>query len=397
MKDERCSIAFVVPRYGAEIVGGAEALARGFAERLPPERFAVEVLTTCARDHHTWDNVLAPGEERQGAVTVRRFPVSEREVGRFLAVQQRLSDGFVLDLDEELAWAAGSVNSESLFAYLDAERDRFDAFLFLPYLFGTTLLGSQIDPRRSVLIPCLHDEPFAYLKIVDHLFRSVRGTVFNSAPERSLARRLFGVASDAPVVGLGFDPVERATADAVTFRSRYGLDGDYLLYFGRKEGGKNLPLLLDAFRACRTDDRDLRLVVAGDGSIDPEARAEGVVDLARLSEVEKRAACAGALAVCQPSVNESFSIVLMESWLQETPALVNGRCAVTRHHVTLSNGGLYFNDPIEFAAEVDYLRRHPEECKEMGRQGRAYVLDNYSWPLVLGRFERALEEILYPA
>jgi glycosyltransferase involved in cell wall biosynthesis len=397
MKKERWSIAFVVPRYGAEIVGGAEALARGFAERLPPDRFAVEVLTTCARDHHTWGNVLAPGEEQQGAVTIRRFPVSEREVGRFLAVQQRLSDGFPLDLEEELAWAAGSVNSESLFSFLDAERHRFDAFLFLPYLFGTTLLGSQIDPRRSVLIPCLHDEPFAYLKVVDHLFHSVRGAVFNSAPERSLARRLFGVASDAPVVGLGFDPVERATADAAAFRLRYGLDGDYLLYFGRKEGGKNLPLLLDAFRACRTDDRNLRLVVAGDGSIDPQASAEGVVDLPRLSEAEKRAACAGALAVCQPSVNESFSIVLMESWLQETPALVNARCAVTRHHVTLSNGGFYFNDTLEFAAEVDYLRHHPQESKEMGRQGRSYVLDNYSWPLVLGRFERALEDLLCPA
>ncbi|MET0152825.1 MAG: glycosyltransferase family 4 protein [Candidatus Binatia bacterium] len=393
MKEPRWSIAFVVPRYGAEIVGGAEALTRGFAERLPPDRFAVEVLTTCARDHHTWSNVLEPGEERQGSMTVRRFPVTERDVGRFLAVQQRLSDGFRLDLDEELAWAAGSVNSEALFSYVEAERDRFDAFIFLPYLFGTTLLGSQIDPRRSVLIPCLHDEPFAYLQIVGHLFRSVRGALFNSAPERSLARRLFGVASDAPVVGFGFDPVEPQTDGVATFRARHGLDGDYLLYFGRKEGGKNLPLLLDCFRACRAAGRDLRLVVAGDGSIDPSACPEGVVDLPRLSEAEKSAACAGALAVCQPSVNESFSIVLMESWLQETPALVNRRCAVTRHHVTLSNGGLYFDDPIEFAAEVDYLRRHPEERREMGRQGRAYVLDNYSWPVVLGRFEGALEEI----
>ncbi len=139
-----------------------------------------------------------------------------------------------------------------------------------------------------MLIPCLHDEPFAYLQIVGHLFRSVRGAVFNSAPERSLARRLFGVASDAPVVGFGFDPVERDTAGAATFRSRHGLDGDYLLYFGRKEGGKNLPLLLDCFRACQAGGRDLRLVVAGDGSIDPSARPEGVVDLPRLSEAEKQ-------------------------------------------------------------------------------------------------------------
>jgi glycosyltransferase involved in cell wall biosynthesis len=393
MTEQRWSIAFVVPRYGAEIVGGAEALARGFAERLPADRFAVEVLTTCARDHHTWKNVLEPGEERLGGVTVRRFPVTERDVARFLAVQQRLSDGFRLELDEELAWAEGSVNSEALFSYLDAERERFDAFLFLPYLFGTTLLGSQVDPSRSVLIPCLHDEPFAYLQIVGHMFRSVRGAVFNSAPERSLARRLFGVASNAPVVGFGFDAVERQTEGATAFRARHGLDGDYLLYFGRKEGGKNLPLLLDCFRACRGAGRDLRLVVAGDGSIDPSAGPDGVVDLPRLSEGEKSAACAGALAVCQPSVNESFSIVLMESWLQETPVLVNRRCAVTRHHVTLSNGGLYFDDPGEFAAEVDYLRRHPADTREMGRQGRAYVLHHYAWPIVLGRFEGALKEI----
>ncbi len=247
MKKERWSIAFVVPRYGAQIVGGAETLARGFAERLPPERFAIEVLTTCARDHHTWRNVLEPGAEQRGALTVRRFAVSDREIGRFLAVQQRLSDGFPLDLDEELEWAASSVNSEPLFSYLDAERDRFDAFIFLPYLFGTTLLGSQIDPRRSVLIPCLHDEPFAYLKIVEHLFRSVRGAVFNSAPERSLARRLFGVAGDAPVVGFGFDPVERAVSGAAAFRSRYGVDGDYLLYFGRKEGGRICRCCSSAF------------------------------------------------------------------------------------------------------------------------------------------------------
>src|SRR5207244_6240063 len=112
---------------------------------------------------------------------------------------------------------------------------------FLPYLFGTTLLGAQIDPRRSILIPCLHDEAFAYLRLVAHLFRRVRGAIFNSAPERSLARRLYGVSSDAPVVGFGFDTAESARDEVPAFRSRYGLDGDYLLYFGRKEGGKNLP------------------------------------------------------------------------------------------------------------------------------------------------------------
>jgi len=315
-------------------------------------------------------------------------------VARFLAIQQRMSEGFPLELEEELAWAEGSVNSEDLYDYLHAERERFSALIFLPYLFGTTLLGTQIDPARSVLIPCLHDEPFAYLRVVRHLFRSVRAVLFNSAPERSLARRLYGGPREAPVVGFGFDPVEPAKEASRSFRSRYGIDGDYLLYFGRKEGGKNLPLLLECFRACRDAGRGLSLVVAGDGSVDASAGIDGLVDLPRLSEDEKNAACAGALAVCQPSVNESFSIVLMEAWLQETPALVNARCPVTCHHVALSNGGLYFNDTTEFAAEVEYLRVHRDDRRELGRQGRRYVVENYSWPAVLGRFERALHAVL---
>ena len=392
MPADRRRLGFVVPRYGAEIVGGAETLARGFAERLA-ERYDVEVLTTCARDHHTWHDVWPAGEQVENGVTVRRFPVDRRDVGRFLEVQQRMSEGFPLALDEELDWVAGSVNSEGLYETLDRERERFDALFFLPYLFGTTLLGAHVDPARSVLIPCLHDEPFAYLKLVAHLFRCVRAVFFNSAPERSLARRLFAVRGEAPVIGFGFDAAEPATAASVAFRSRLGLDGDYLLYFGRKEGGKNLPLLLESFRRCRGAGGDLSLVVAGDGTIDPANDLSGIVDLPRLSEDDKRAACAGALAVCQPSVNESFSIVLMEAWLQETPVLVNARCPVTCHHAALSNGGLYFNDPGEFAAEVDYLRRHPDEARELGSQGRRYVLDNYTWPVVLERFERALQRL----
>jgi glycosyltransferase involved in cell wall biosynthesis len=351
------------------------------------------VLTTCARNHHTWENALPPGETREAGVKVHRFPVSPRDVGRFLAVQQRLSDGFPLAIDEEIDWLAGSVNSQPLYDFLEREGARFDALLFLPYLFGTTLVGSQVDPGRSWLVPCLHDEPFAYLKVVAHMFRSVRGLVFNSAPERSLARRLFRVPANSPVVGFGFDPREAAVDGARRFRARRAIEGDYLLYFGRKEGGKNLPLLLDGYARCRDAGRGLSLVVAGDGTLDPTSLPPGVIDLPRLDEDEKEAACAGALALCQPSVNESFSIVLMEAWMQETPVIVNARCPVTRHHATLSNGGLYFDGASELAAEVDYLRDHRDEARQMGRQGREYVLENYTWPSVVDRFERALSGV----
>jgi glycosyltransferase involved in cell wall biosynthesis len=388
-------LAFVVPRYGVEIVGGAETLARGFAERLPRDRFDVEVWTTCARDHHTWANAHEPGATEVNGVVVRRFPVSARDVHRFLAVQERLSLGFPLSTDEEIDWLAGSVHSEGLYDWIAAHAAERDALLFLPYLFGTTLVGAHVAPERSILVPCLHDEPFAYLAVTRHLFRSVRGTIFNSAPERALAQRLHGVAADAPVVGFGFDEEAPAAREGTEeFRRRHGIGSDYLLYFGRKEEGKNLPLLLAAFRACRDAGAGLSLVVAGDGSIPESARPRGVIDLPRLDEADKRVACAGALALCQPSVNESFSIVIMEAWQQETPVLVNAACAVTRRHTRESGGGLEFADAIELAACVDHLRANPDDARALGRNGREYVREQYAWPVVIERFAGALDRIL---
>ena len=51
-------LAFVTPRYGAEILGGAETQVRDYAERLAAAGHDVEALTTCAVDHHTWRNAL---------------------------------------------------------------------------------------------------------------------------------------------------------------------------------------------------------------------------------------------------------------------------------------------------------------------------------------------------
>ena len=54
-------LAYVTPRYGADVIGGAELAVRMFAERIV-ERFGwrVDVLTTCARDLRTWANELDP-------------------------------------------------------------------------------------------------------------------------------------------------------------------------------------------------------------------------------------------------------------------------------------------------------------------------------------------------
>ena len=44
----------------------------------------------------------------------------------------------------------------------------------------------------------------------------------------------------------------------------------------------------------------------------------------------------------------------------------------------------------DIAAALTYLREHADARRELGQNGRRYVLQNYAWEMVTGRFLRAL-------
>ena len=113
-----------------------------------------------------------------------------------------------------------------------------------------------------MLIPCLHDEPEAYLGIFQSMFASVRGVWFLSEPEAQLAQRLYPGLAESTVTGTGVHVP--GAYDPQRFRKKYGIDGRFLLYAGRREAGKNWDDLLQAFAAaCSRSDLPFSLVTIG--------------------------------------------------------------------------------------------------------------------------------------
>ena len=140
---------------------------------------------------------------------------------------------------------------------------------------------------------------------------------------------------------------------------------------------------------------DLKLVLIGGGKVNIPARIKDhVYDLGYVPMQDKYDAYAAATVMCQPSKFESFSLVVMESWICETPVLVHNQCNVTKYFASDANGGFYFDNYREFEAEIEYLLSHPEECKQMGENGRKYVLDKFAWNVIVDKYTKYFQDVI---
>ncbi len=372
-------VAVAVLRYGPDVLGGAESQARGFAEEAARQGWTVEVWTTRARSHYTWENEFREGSERIGGVLVRRFPVELLSLEEHHQAEIAIASRRPLPAAAQFAWLERGAHSPALYRHIAQHAADFDAVVVLPYASPMMQMAAWSAPENVVMWPCLHDEPYAYLEPVRLLLESVWGVMFNSPEEGALAVKQLGIEPQRFAV-LG----EGVTLPTPPARQPARTD---LLYVGRLEGGKNLALLYEFVRRYVQDGGTLRLVVTGKGpAMPPDHPAFDYRGF--LSDEEKAEAYASSLALCQPSLNESFSLTVMESWLAGRPALVHGDCAVTRGHVQRSSGGLWFRSYDDFVGAIEWLQGNPDQAAQMGRNGQRYVRENYTWAAVVERFER---------
>ena len=343
------------------IPGGAETLAREWATHLPRPEFEVDVLTINSIDLETWRNELPPGLSTIDGIRVQRFPIDHhfRDAARFR--QSALS-----------IWhaSAGCAGRRVCVCLLQRAQPRA---LCLP---RTAWPGIRLFDLRAVSVwpnlvwhAAVAGAQYHLAVLARRTLRSFLARAVNAGSvQRFVVHYRAGTAvgtgqlgirqPHAEVIGSGVDEYD---AQADRFRRKYGVHEPFMLYAGRFDSTKNLLELFNFFiEYQQLRPEALKLVLLGSGPLSPP-RQPDIISLGFVDEVDKRDAFAAATVVCQPSLWESFSIVLMEAWLAGKPVLVHGDCEVTRDHVQRSNGGLYYTTFDEFAGALDWLVSHPTE------------------------------------
>ena len=426
-------LAFIVQRYGAEVLGGSEQLCRLVAERLAASH-EVDVITTCARDYVTWKNEYAEGADRIKGVTVRRFATARtRDLASFNVFSERIYNN-PHSRDDEVEWLREQGPwSPSLLEYLRRHQQQYDVLIFFTYLYAPTVLGLEIAPGRSILVPTAHDEPAIRLGVFKEVFRrpaallylteSERRFVQEQFPDRPLLEEVVGVGVDLPqqqrYPRMAAPPPDEENTEAAAersgddgpeggeaareyrshllargavFRRRHRLYGPIVLYGGRIDPGKGCEELIQYFENYVADGGDATLVLMGVRLMslpeEPYIRFAG-----QLSDRERLEALEAATVVVCPSPFESLSLLALEALSVGTPVLCNARSEVLVEHCVRSNGGLYYADRDEFVECLKLLVCDVRLRAALGRNGRDYVRRNFRWDVVLGKYERVFAKV----
>jgi glycosyltransferase involved in cell wall biosynthesis len=426
------NIALIIQRYGTEVLGGSEHLCRLMAERLAALH-EVDVLTTCARDYVTWKNEYPEGSDRIRGVTVRRFANARtRDLESFNRYSEWIYNNAHTSADEMEWLKQQGPWCPPLVEYLRRHQQQYDVLVFFTYLYAPTVLGLEVNPAKSVVVPTAHDEPAIRLEIFKDVFSrpaalcyltdSERRFVLAVFPDRPLIQEVVGVGIDIPpqlpyprtpsaleedVVAPGEsedDPSSPADEDApgevpshllargAVFRRRHRLYGPIVLFGGRIDPGKGCEELIEYFGSYVKEGGEATLALMGVKLMslpeEPFIRFAGL-----LSDRERAQALEAATVVVCPSPYESLSLLALEAMAVGTPVLANARSTVLVEHCINGNGGLYYADRDEFVECLKLLVGDARLRAALGRNGRDYVRRNYRWDVVLGKYDRIFSAV----
>lgn len=410
-------IAVVVQRYGEEINGGAEYHAKLLAEHLNQE-YNVEVLTTRSLDYITWGNHYPQGESIINKIKVIRFNTDVKDpsfskAGRYLRKNRKYSTinysiyNFLwlpfkkwrynrknkLEVYNQWVDKQGPTSID-LIHYIETTKQQYAAIIFFTYLYHPTIRGMKVASDKAIFIPTAHDEPPFYYHGFKDVFNQPRFIMYNTLSEKKLVEKTYPETKQikSDIAGVGFDiPVLDPNYDKIpntNFR--------YFVYVGRIEEGKGCKSMIRNFiEFDKLNSENIKLVLIGQNHMSyiPPYN-ENIIFTGFIEEQEKQYYIDKCEALIIPSKYESLSMVTLEAMAMGKPVLANGKCEVLKDHINASKAGFVFYNKEEFIKILQDVLCLSEETKlQIAANGVSYVKNNYQWPAIISKFEKAIEYV----
>lgn len=389
-------ILFITPRFLQNASGGAEKLAADYVNILS-KTHSVTVCTTAAKNYVTWKNEFNTGITKENQFKVLRFPVEKtRNMNRMNQILDRcLKAGDSVSFKDQLNFLKEQgPYCPSLVEYVRQYQSQFDLIILIGYLYYPVVMSIPILKVPFVIVPTFHDEPPFKLPIYKQTYLNHYFYSFN-APEELQVYETYTNQRAKHYFLIGTYVEDHVQPD---IPSTYNQSDKkfQLLTIGRIEPAKGYPeLFLDFHDWKQLNHRsDVILKCLGSVFSMDVSKEKDIIFPGFVTEETKRNEIQNSYLLLNPSAYESFSISIMESWLHEKPVLVNGKSSVMKGHCIRSQGGLYYSDKVSFQRMLDFLLENPLISNQLGKNGRKYVLSNFTESIIQTKLNQMVSTLL---
>jgi glycosyltransferase involved in cell wall biosynthesis len=235
-------------------------------------------------------------------------------------------------------------------------------------LFGfASTAAAKVNNTPILVQPTAHPYHFGDSELDFVLYRSADRLIVHTFYEREFFISS-GINCPVDVVGNGIE--DRSDGNAERFCEKYGIEGQIILYLGRKALDKGYLLIVEAMRLLRPRYPNAILVCMGPSSMDCEVQeGTGILDLKFVNEDDKHDALAACTLLCVPSEGESFGLVFMEAGLYRKPVIAR-KIPVLKE--------LLGDDAALLLGEADYSTNTVKLSPDQLARGMAKLMDGDS-------------------
>ena len=377
-------ILILTSLFTGKSLGGTDRHTLELSKILSTE-YDITICTTNSSDYITWKGDYREGESQIDNIKILRFKIEkQRNIKKFNRLYTNLIKKKYISKEEGINFITqqGPVVNK-LIKYIEQNSVYYDIILFIGYMYFPTINSIPFVKEKTVIVPALHDEPVAYFPIYKDILTDDITYAFNTIEELDLFNKIFHfIPKKNSIVGINISNNIKENE----LNRFHNINYKYIIYIGRIDEGKGILDLINYFKSWKINNNsEVKLILAGIGMNKYNSEID-IIFTGFINEKEKQFLIQNSILVINPSPMESFSIVVMEAWMNEKAVLVNSKSETLKNHCLRSNAGLYFNDSESFEKCLNFILSNTPLLQKMGTNGKRYVEINYSPDIILEKF-----------
>lgn len=406
------AILVIAPVLTSKFVGGAEIVIKDFVSILSKTgKYQITVVSTrsdSVAEFNNRENGIDPKEFGwDESVKIIRFPTVSllRKAHKWAHSRYNQSSGIFVNA----LWKYSGLTGWGLTSYIKEHVDQYDIVYVPHYLYPLSHQIIKYTDKKNIVHPFIHNEPALDNINNKKFFQYAYNIIVNSDAEKVILDKHnipffcslseIGNRVNKPYLS---DDLERRTAILERLEIQ---PKKYIFYIGRISKMKNVDDLIHWHKSfLEKTSLDIELVISGKGDpckvADLDSLPKGIKYVGFLSDEEKGVVMSNALAVTQLSVLESFSLVMIESWLSKIPVIVNKNCLPIKHNFIKSQSpGFLVGEENEYMKAIESLVFMSDaRYKELGDNGyyfanSHFVTEVFNQKLV-NHFDKVIDEVL---